>query len=172
MPYSSDARESIPDFHALTGSDTTSYLAGYSKKSTWKTFQMYHHLLENLGKGELTSETSQNAEQFICKFYNLCNVSNTNEARVILFNKSRSPESLPPTSDALQFHIQRAHYQATVWRQAHLAYPEIPNPESMGWNVEGTKVKPTYINVIVSSTRILSRNYHLQLQEWMQNFAL
>ncbi len=45
------------------------------------------------------------SEQFICKLYNLTNVSNTNEARVVLFNKSRSPESLPPTSDALHFHI-------------------------------------------------------------------
>ena len=67
-------------------------------------------------------------------------MSNTNEARVILCNKSRSPESLPPTSDALQFHI-RAHYQAAVWRQAYLAYPDIPNTEAMGWKVEETKVK-------------------------------
>ena len=147
MPYNSDTRESIPAFHALTGSDTTSYIAGYSKKSAWKTFQMNHHLLENLGKGELTAETSQNAEQFICKLYNIKNVSKTNEARVILFNKSRSPESLPPTSDALHFHIQRAHYQAAVWRQAHLAYPVIPNPEGMGWKVEETKIKPILMSL-------------------------
>ena len=87
------------------------------------------------------------SEQFICKLYNLTNVSNTNEARVVLFNKSRSPESLPPTSDALHFHIQRAHYQATIWRQAHLAFPVIPNPEPMGWKVEGMKVKPILMSL-------------------------
>ena len=78
MPYNADTRESIPAFHSLTGSDTTSYIEGYSKRSAWKTFQTYHHLLENLGKGELTAETSQNAEQFICKLYNINNVSTTN----------------------------------------------------------------------------------------------
>ena len=142
MPYNASARESIPAFHALTGSDTTSYIAGYSKKSAWKTFQAHYHLLENLGKGELTVEMLQNAEQFICKLCNLNNVSTTDEARVMLFNKSRSPESLSPTSDALHFHIKRAHYQASIWRQAHLVNPELPNPEDMGWKIEEARLKP------------------------------
>ena len=78
MPYN------VPGFHALTGSDTMSYIAGCSKRSAWKTFQTHHQILENLGKGELTAETLKNAEQFVCKLYNINNVSNTNEARVIL----------------------------------------------------------------------------------------
>ena len=57
MAYNSDTKESIPACHALTGCDTTSYIAGHSKKSAWKTFQTHHRLLENLGKGELTAET-------------------------------------------------------------------------------------------------------------------
>lgn len=132
MSYSTDIRESIPAFHALTGSDTTSYIAGCSKKSAWRVFQTYHHLLKHLGKGELTPETAKNAEEFVCKLYNINSVCTTDEARAVLFAKSRSPESLPPTSDALYFHIQRAHYQASIWRQAHLAYPEVPNLEEMG----------------------------------------
>ena len=147
MPFNADTRESILAFHALTGSDTTSYIAGYSKSSAWKTFQEYHHLLKNLGKGELTAETHQNAEKFICKLYNLNDVSTTDEARVILFNRSRSPESLPPTSDALHFHIQRAHYQGAIWRQAHVAYPELPNPEVMGWKIEEATVQPVLMSL-------------------------
>ena len=72
------------------------YIAGHSKKPAWKTFQVHHNLLKNLGKGELSTETSQNAEQFICKLYNVDSVSTTDEAQVTLFNKSRSPESLRP----------------------------------------------------------------------------
>ncbi len=136
ISYSVQIRETIPAFHALTGSDTTSYIAGCSKKSAWKTFQTHHQLLENLGKGELTEETLKNAELFVCKLYNLKQVSTTDEARAVLFNKSRSPESLPPTSDALHFHIRRAHYQTVVWRQAHLSHPNLPNPEGLGWRVE------------------------------------
>ena len=36
MPYDSDTRECVPAFHALNGSNTISYIAGYSKKSTWR----------------------------------------------------------------------------------------------------------------------------------------
>ncbi len=147
MSYSVQIRETIPAFHALTGSDTTSYIAGCSKKSAWKTFQTHHQLLENLGKGELTEETLKNAELFVCKLYNLKQVSTTDEARAVLFNKSRSPESLPPTSDALHFHIRRAHYQTVVWRQAHLSHPNLPNPEGLGWRVEETTVKPELMSL-------------------------
>ena len=51
MSYDADVREPIPAFLALTGSDTTSYIAGSSKKSAWKIFQTHHQLLENLEKG-------------------------------------------------------------------------------------------------------------------------
>ena len=77
--------------HALTGSDTTSYIAGCSKKSAWKIFQTHHQLLENLGKGEMTAEALKNAEEFVCKLYNVKNVSmSTGVARAILFNRARS----------------------------------------------------------------------------------
>ena len=57
----------------------------------------------------------------------------------VLFNRARCPESLPPTSDALHFHIQRAHYQAAIWKQAHLAHQDIPDPQVGGWKVEENK---------------------------------
>ena len=44
MLYELDTRESIPAFHALTGSNTASYIAGNSKKCAWMTFQLYCHL--------------------------------------------------------------------------------------------------------------------------------
>ena len=79
----------------------------------------------------MTAEALKNAEEFVCKLYNVSSVSSTDAARAILFNnKACFPESLPPTSDALHFHIQRAHYQAAIWRQAHLAHPDIPSPEA------------------------------------------
>ena len=47
--------ESIPAFHALTGSDTTSFVSGHSKKSARKVFKKHSELLRNLGEGELLS---------------------------------------------------------------------------------------------------------------------
>ena len=154
-------KESIPAFHSLTASDTTSYIAGCSKKSAWKTFQEHHQLLKNLGKGELTLETSKNAELFICKLYIVQNVSITDEARAILFNRSCSPESLPPTSDALHFHIQR-----TIIRQLYgdkLIWP-IQNYqilEAMGWKVEDGNITPILMSltpVLESCRQIITSN--------------
>lgn len=52
-------------------------------------------------------------------------------------------QRLPPTGDALSFHIQRAHYQTAVWRQANEQYPDLPEPETMGWRMEGASLVPT-----------------------------
>ena len=58
------------------------------------------------------------------------------------FAKSKSPVSLPLTSDALIFHVKRSHYQATIFRQAHISHPNIPSPVEMGWKLEGEKLLP------------------------------
>ena len=65
-------------------------------------------------------------------------------------------------SDALYFHIRCAHYQAAVWRQAHLAYPTIPNPEGMGLKMEEGTPKPMLMLLSPCSTRILQRSYRMQ----------
>ena len=89
-------------------------------------------LLINLGKNDFTSETAKDAEHFVCKIYGIQTACKADKARSLMFVKSRAPESLPPTSDALAFHIQRAHYQAAVWRQADKQHPVLPPAEQMG----------------------------------------
>ena len=99
----------------------------------------HHELLKNLGKGQLTENTLKDCELFICKMYNVQNVTTADQARSSLFIRSRAPEMLPPTSDALHLHIKRSHYQASLWMQAHCKYPSLPSPETMGWkNDDGT----------------------------------
>ena len=137
----------LPAFHALTGCDTTSYLAGHSKKSCWKIFLQDHDLIRNLGTGDLTVETVHDAERFICKVYGMPNIDTVNKARSQMFVKSRAPDCLPPTSDALGFHVKRCHYQAAVWRQAHKQHPVLPSPEAMGWKMEANSLVPILMGV-------------------------
>jgi methionine synthase II (cobalamin-independent) len=59
----------------------------------------------------------------------------SDEARDLMFGKSKSPESLPPTSDGLKLHIERAHFQASVWKQANVVKPVLPSPVTMGAHV-------------------------------------
>ena len=147
LAFNETTMKVITAFHAITGSDTTSYLFKHGKKTCWKVFQEHSQLLEGLGQGELDEATAKDVELFICKVYNALNASTVNKARAILFVKSCAPESLPPTSDALSFHIKRAHYQTAVWRQANKEYPELPPPETMGWKLDGTSLVPVLMSL-------------------------
>jgi len=57
----------LSGFHALTGSDTTSYLTGHTK-TWWVMFKEHHYLLQGLGDGPtLCTKTVRNAEQFLSR---------------------------------------------------------------------------------------------------------
>ena len=74
-----------------------------------------------VGANILTDEIVQSVEKFICKAYNLPGDINTvNGALMVLFPTARTPEALPPTSEALHHHIKRARFQTLVWINAHL----------------------------------------------------
>ncbi|KAL8592266.1 hypothetical protein ACOMHN_036900 [Nucella lapillus] len=142
-----DALEALPAFHALTSSDTTSYLAGHTKKTCWVTFKEHYRLMQCLGEDpDLRDKTIQEAEEFVCKLYGVSDTSNINEARCKLFVKGVIPEKLPPTKNALSHHIRRAHFQAKVWRQAHLQHPVLPPTATMGW----TREAETLVSVLMS----------------------
>ncbi|KAG1657322.1 Sodium/potassium/calcium exchanger Nckx30C [Nymphon striatum] len=51
-------------------------------------------------RGELTPGVLKDAETFICKVYSVHGITSCDKARVTLFCKCKSQESLPPTSDA------------------------------------------------------------------------
>ena len=100
-------------------------------------------LLRNLGNGDLDDLTMTFAEKFICRVYNVSDAeSSCNEARAKLFFFCRSPEVLPPTSDAAWLHIRRAHFQAMIWKQAQLTNATLPLPETMGWSRLNDKLVP------------------------------
>jgi hypothetical protein len=140
--------DTLLPFHALTGCDTTSYLCGHGKKSAVKIFYKHYDLLRGLGHGELTQGDIKGAEQFVCKMYGVgANVETVDQARSFLFAKCGTPEALPPTSDALGFHIKRAHYQAMVWQLAHCAIPVLPAPDTMGWEHDGGKLIPILMSL-------------------------
>ena len=68
---------------------------------------------------EVSDELVVLCEQFVACLYNKPDVDEINELRYQLFcaNPSKS-SSLPPTKDALYWHIQRANYQAALLRRA------------------------------------------------------
>ena len=146
-------KETIPvedtmlSFHAITGCDTVSYFDGHSNKTSWKKFTEHHMLLRNLGNGDLDDLTLTSSEKFICRVYNAADAEGCNEARTMSFPRCRSPEALPLTSDAARLHIRRAHFQAMIWKQAHLTTPTLPLPETMDWSILNDMLVPKLISL-------------------------
>ena len=63
------------------------------------------------------------ATHFVCKLYtNDSNEGNdVDSLRMMLFSqKTRDVERIPPTSDALDQHLKRSVFQASIWTTAHM----------------------------------------------------
>lgn len=142
LQFTQPVFEALIPFHAVTGCDTVSYFAEHGKKRAWKVFITDNHLVKDLGRGELTPTKMKNAEKFVCKLYGVPESNSCDQARVKLFCKFKTQETLPPTTDALQFHIQRAHYQSMVWNQAANPQQVLPSPETLGWTMDGGQLSP------------------------------
>ncbi|XP_031342147.1 uncharacterized protein LOC116180846 [Photinus pyralis] len=141
---SPEQKHNLLAFHAITGCDSTSKIASITKRNAWKFFKGHTcSLLEGLGSIPLTDQVVANAEEFVIQLYKVSTEIKTGDAaRSFLFGAVKSPEKLPPTSDALRLHIRRCHYQVYVWENAHIANPSVPCPENCGWRVDGTTIEP------------------------------
>ena len=143
----SGSASSLLAFHALTGCNTTSYIANHTKRSSWKIFKERHGLLKNLGIGELTDDTMQYSETCVCRIYNMHRTDSIDAARHLLFSKTGKPEAMAPTSDKLRFHFKRVHYQSMIWRNAHCPTPELPAPSEMGWRLVDSELQPALMTL-------------------------
>lgn len=137
----------LPGFHAFTGCDTTGRFAGKGKLTCWKALEKADQSVVeafcNLGKSDVPSETDTiGLEKFVCMLYDAKHDS-VAKLRWQLFKRHQAEaEKLPPTKDALNFHILRAHYQSMVWNQAFTARPQIPSPDRYGWTNESGTYRP------------------------------
>lgn len=57
--------------------------------------------------------------------------------------KKPKNESLPPTTDSLRQHIDRANYQTGVWKRTLEAMVDMPPPVSNGWTLTDGHLEPT-----------------------------
>lgn len=143
-------KENILAFHAITGCDVTSFLATITKRAAWDVFKCHFRLLNDFGSQPLTDKSKKNAEVFIVKLYKVKgnDVHDCNTARYRLFGITKKPEALPPTSDAAHLHIQRAHLQTVIWKNAHIAKFDAPDPTQFGWEKDETNtLKPIWTTI-------------------------
>ncbi len=128
-------------FHALTGCDTVSSFSGIGKKTAWDVWRSMPHLTPLFVKlsskpQQVTDDDMEQLERFVIVMYSRTSpILKVNEARKYMFaHGNRQIENVPPTRDALVFHVLRASYQAGhIWGQALTANQSLPAPADWGW---------------------------------------
>lgn len=122
--------------HALTGCDSVSSIFRVSKKRAMDVLEKGSYDL-SLGPEDwapLSEDTYRECERFISHLYG--SYDNATEARykTIALKNVAGEAQLPPSQNALQYHIKRANYQVTLWKLA-LSPMILPQPTSMhGWD--------------------------------------
>ena len=144
--------KALPGFHALTGCDSNSSLAGIGKKKALKIlFESQDHQTKLAQFGEeleLNASIVEAWEGFICNLYTIESKagSKIHDVRYWLFcQKGHSNENLPPTLDGLHQHTKRANYQAYIWKKALVAIQNLPSAAEHGWEIKSEVLQPVLL---------------------------
>ena len=130
--------------HAFTGCDSVSAFAGKGKTSALKLLKTSTETQEcfvELGQEwNVAPELVSKLEKVVCQLYSPnTTVQSVNDLRYHLFCARKGEiesHQLPPSQACLKKHIQRANYQAAIWRHCLEPCPEIPSPVGHGWKIE------------------------------------
>ena len=130
----------LPQFHAITGSDTTSFKFNIGKVKVLKKLMKnpeYCHLIKNLGRNEQLAETDVNkAITFVqTVMYGGKQTETYIETRKRLYERSKSKSSskIPPDPKSLLQDIKRVHLQSYVFLHATERVCNRLDPEYFGW---------------------------------------
>ena len=92
-----------PMFHALTGCDTVSIVAGHGKKTAWSTWHAltpYRCIFElSCGSRDIPMEAMMAIERFIILLYdrtNVCSDINKAQQKLFFFRKRTNVKTIPP----------------------------------------------------------------------------
>ncbi|XP_038063921.1 uncharacterized protein LOC119734467 [Patiria miniata] len=132
--------EALIGFHCFSGCDSVSAFYGKGKMKAIKL------LVENptlcaqfqlLGESFMVTDDQVTAlEMFVCKLYAQHSYSRVNEARCAMFSMATKAENvMPPNRDALRKHIERANFQAAIYKRSLAQHPDIPSPVGHGWKM-------------------------------------
>jgi len=140
---------SLLGMYSFTGCDTTCALAGKGKLPALKLLKRnpaVQDTCKELGsQWEVTEELYKKCEEFACMQYGghtgKVRINQINDMHYHMFcTKKGDIEShqLPPCLDCLKKHIDRASFQAAIWRRALIQHPATPSPVGHGWEIETT----------------------------------
>ncbi|CAJ1053436.1 hypothetical protein BSL78_26761 [Xyrichtys novacula] len=139
-------------FHAFTGSDSTSAFKFKGKRSCCKVMPKVPSLMEEFSTlvdtpYKASPRLKEAATNFVCRLYSddIHEGNDVDRVRMTQFSqKTRDVERIPPTSDALDQHLKRSVFQASIWTTAHMSMMPIHSPTDHGWKEEDRKLLPIW----------------------------
>ena len=146
----------------LQGCDTTSAFHGKGKATALETAKKEGIYLEAFGSlGSdfyLSEETKSRLFLYTCDLYgSKGECSNVDLLRYQIFKGGKfGEEYMPPNSDSLQLHLQRANYQRYLWRHAMMPNLNAPDIRNHGWRIEDGRVSIQWMNLAPAPDSILA----------------
>jgi hypothetical protein len=131
-------RGNLLAMHALIGCDSTSSIFRISKQKAVEVMSKAEFSLQALGSLDwcgIADSLYKECERYVCKLYG--EHESLTEARYnLLATKQLAESQLPPSSNALKYHIQRASYQISIWKSALSPVMDVPPAKDHGWTPE------------------------------------
>ncbi|KAG0719750.1 hypothetical protein GWK47_049874 [Chionoecetes opilio] len=135
--------------HALTGCDTVAFMWGIGKAKAVKVLSSGCKLLKIGNPDMAMDEVVQEATHIVARCYGCASSENMSSTRYEVWIGKTSKrkvtsipklKSLPPTSEAFEENVKRAHYQVCTWKAALEKNPPHLLPTDLGWEKdEATK---------------------------------
>ena len=128
--------------HAFSGCDSVSSFYGKGKQKFFSLTEestKWQSFFSAIGSSwDISSDLEALCEEFTVALYHVANdnmyddIKDMKTLRYHRFQESKD-SVLPPNKDSLLLHLQRANYQARIWRLSLFQNCKPPAPENCGW---------------------------------------
>ena len=119
-PLSEDVCKALPGMHAFTGCDSTSAFVGKGKKQAFQLLESDQEMCNAIMVGNSFDEDEEwlrGCARFVCSLYGHSGEDTDSVWYKLFCSKNAQTCHLPPTKDALKYHVTRVNYQACIWNQ-------------------------------------------------------
>jgi hypothetical protein len=160
--HTPQTRAALLGLHAFSGCDTASAFKGKGKIRPIKILERmprFTEALETLGNcWDIPEDLIDELEALTCVLYSKPRFKSVDALRYFLIQEKCDDQpisadrnidigTLPPCRKCLEQHIRRVNYQVGIWKNAHIAAPNIPTDmKEHGWLEVDGSVEPLWID--------------------------
>lgn len=149
--FGTDLCKSLPAYHSITGSDTTSYPANVGKIRPFKKMikSKKETLLAKIGDSPDDENIADAMTFFKTVMYSGKDEDTITQTRAKMYAKQiiKSSANLIPDESSTIQHLKRVNLQAFIWKQCTCQNMVIPTVEGRGWNDEVSYINPVWYTI-------------------------